>query len=177
MITEADADKKVEKLKRVIEGSAGSMRGLLQAHQTDTAINEHSEHLLEEVLSRQNMQQALRRVVSNGGAPGIDGLRVEDLKAYCQANWPEVRQQLLRGTYQPQAVRRVDIPKSGGGTRMLGIPTVVDRLIQQAIQQVLQPALRGAILSTQLWVSSWTQCTRCGKTGERLSTGRLSLGG
>jgi RNA-directed DNA polymerase len=91
------------------------------------------------VLRRENLQVAHARVVSNGGAPGVDGMTVEALGAYCREHWPRIRQELLGGTYRPQPVRRVEIPKPGGGTRTLGIPTVLDRMIQQALHQALSP--------------------------------------
>jgi RNA-directed DNA polymerase len=95
---------------------------------------------MEEVCARENMQAALKRVVRNGGAPGIDGMAVEDLLPYCREHWTRIREDLLGGTYRPEPVRRVEIPKPGGkGTRTLGIPTVVDRMIQQALLQVLTP--------------------------------------
>jgi RNA-directed DNA polymerase len=94
---------------------------------------------MEQVVARGNMWAALRRVEQNRGAPGVDGMRVEDLRAHLKANWEVTRAALLDGTYEPQPVRRVEIPKPGGGQRLLGIPTVVDRLIQQALLQVLQP--------------------------------------
>jgi RNA-directed DNA polymerase len=75
----------------------------------------------------------------NKGAPGVDGMTVEALKPYLKAHWPEIKQQLLDGHYCPQPVRKVEIPKPGGGVRMLGIPCVLDRLIQQALHQVLSP--------------------------------------
>jgi RNA-directed DNA polymerase len=93
---------------------------------------------LEEVLRRENLRRAYQRVRSNRGAPGVDGLTVQELSAYLHREWPRIREELLSGTYQPQPVRKVAIPKPGGGTRTLGIPTVLDRLIQQAILQVLQ---------------------------------------
>jgi RNA-directed DNA polymerase len=95
--------------------------------------------LLEEVLSSANMRAALRRVKQNGGAPGIDGMSVSDLAPYLKENWPSLKHDLLLGIYAPCPVKRVDIPKPRGGTRSLGIPTVVDRLIQQALLQVLTP--------------------------------------
>lgn len=96
--------------------------------------------LMEEVLRRDNVYAAYRRVVQNGGSPGVDGLTVEELMAYCREHWARIREQLLNGTYVPEPVRRVEIPKPDGkGRRALGIPTVVDRLIQQALLQVLQP--------------------------------------
>ncbi len=95
--------------------------------------------LMSAVLERGNMMRAYERVLRNKGAPGVDGMMVGDLKAHLKANWPEIREQLREGRYHPLAVRKVEIPKPGGGTRMLGIPTVQDRLIQQALHQVLSP--------------------------------------
>jgi RNA-directed DNA polymerase len=93
---------------------------------------------MEEVCERENCWQAYKRVKANQGSPGIDGLKVGELSGYLKQHWPSVREQLLRGTYQPQPVRRVEIPKPDGGVRKLGIPTVLDRFIQQAVMQVLQ---------------------------------------
>ena len=95
--------------------------------------------LMERVLESENMRQAWKRVKSNQGAPGIDGMRIEDFPAFARSNWPAIRQALRDGTYRPQPVRRVTIPKPNGGERLLGIPTVMDRVIQQAIAQVLGP--------------------------------------
>lgn len=95
--------------------------------------------LLEKVLETGNLANALARVVRNGGAAGIDGMGVEQLQAHYDANWPKLRDQILEGKYKPQPVRRVEIRKETGGVRLLGIPTVIDRMIQQAIQQVLSP--------------------------------------
>jgi len=96
--------------------------------------------LMEAVVERENMVRALRRVAANKGAAGVDEMSVQALKGYLKEQWPGIKEQLLAGTYQPQPVRGVEIPKPGGkGTRQLGIPTVVDRLIQQAIHQALQP--------------------------------------
>jgi retron-type reverse transcriptase len=95
--------------------------------------------LLERALERGNRQRALRRVERNRGAPGVDGMETGQLRAYLQVHWPGIREQLLAGTYQPQPVRRVEIPKPDGKVRELGIPTVVDRLIQQALLEVLTP--------------------------------------
>lgn len=94
---------------------------------------------MEAVVERSNMWLAYRRVVSNGGAAGVDALEVTALRDWLKVSWPSVRAALLAGQYIPQAVRAVDIPKPAGGVRTLGIPTVVDRLIQQALLQVLQP--------------------------------------
>lgn len=95
--------------------------------------------LLEEILSRANMMAALHRVVANKGAPGIDEMSVEDLRGHLATQWPRIREELLAGRYRPMPVRGVEIPKPGGGKRLLGIPTVIDRLIQQAMHQVLTP--------------------------------------
>ena len=97
--------------------------------------------LMERVLSRPNLQAALKRVRQNKGSPGIDGMSVEELPDYLREHWPVLRDQLLAGRYQPQAVKRQLIPKSGGGMRELGIPSVLDRFIQQALLQVLQPRI------------------------------------
>ena len=95
--------------------------------------------VLEAVVSRENMQRAWQRVRSNRGAAGVDGLAIDQTAERLRDDWPRIREALLEGRYVPQPVRRVDIPKPGGGIRTLGIPTVTDRLIQQAIAQVLQP--------------------------------------
>lgn len=96
---------------------------------------------LERILSRENLLLAHRKVVSNKGAPGIDEMRVEELMGYCQQHWAHIRQLLLSGKYVPRAVKSVKIPKADGGERELGIPCVIDRLIQQAIAQVLSSEL------------------------------------
>jgi RNA-directed DNA polymerase len=95
--------------------------------------------LMEKVCERRNLLVALKRVRQNAGSPGIDGMTVEQLPVHLRAHWPRLREELLAGYYQPQPVRRVAIPKPGGGERELGIPTVLDRFIQQALLQVLQP--------------------------------------
>jgi group II intron reverse transcriptase/maturase len=97
------------------------------------------ERVWEAVFARENMQTALKRVESNKGAAGIDGMEVQDLRGYLKEHWLEVREALESGKYRPSPVRRVEIAKPDGGVRQLGIPTVVDRLIQQAIAQVLTP--------------------------------------
>ncbi len=96
------------------------------------------ERLMEEVCERTNLKQARRRVRANKGSAGIDGRPVDDLPGYLSAHWPAIRGRLLAGTYRPQPVRRVEIPKPDGGVRALGIPTALDRFIQQALLQVLQ---------------------------------------
>src|SRR5580698_1447790 len=96
------------------------------------------EQLMEEVCERENCKQALARVKANKGSPGVDGMTVQQLPECLRQHWPAIREQLLSGTYQPQPVKRVEIPKPDGGVRKLGIPTVLDRFIQQAVMQVLQ---------------------------------------
>jgi len=93
--------------------------------------------LMEMILERRNMFSALKRVRSNKGAPGVDGMTVNQLGGYLRRHWPKIREELLNGTYNPFPVRRKEIPKPDGGVRLLGIPTVLDRLIQQAISQIL----------------------------------------
>src|SRR5882762_2191069 len=94
--------------------------------------------VLEEILDRDNLKDAWKRVKGNQGSPGIDGMTVEGLKPYLDEHWPAIRKQMQSGTYEPKPVRRVEIPKPDGGVRKLGIPTVLDRFIQQAVMQVLQ---------------------------------------
>ena len=96
-------------------------------------------HLLERILARENMRSAWKRVAANKGVAGIDKMTVADFESHARQHWPNIRQSLLAGTYQPLPVLRVEIPKSSGGKRPLGIPTVVDRVIQQAMAQVLVP--------------------------------------
>lgn len=103
---------------------------------------------MEAVLERENLKQALAQVRRNKGAAGIDGMNVDDLAAHLKTHWPMIRAQLLEGTYKPQPVRRVEIPKASGGTRPLGIPTVLDRFIQQAVMQVLQTEWDGTFSET-----------------------------
>lgn len=97
------------------------------------------DHLMERVVERGNVQVALKRVRQNKGSPGMDGMTAEELRPYLAEHWETIRTQLLEGTYQPKPVREAEIPKGGGGVRTLGIPTVLDRVIQQACLQVLQP--------------------------------------
>ena len=96
-------------------------------------------NLLEQVVDRRNMIKACRRVVSNGGSPGVDGMSTKELWGWLQGNHERLAKGLLEGSYLPQPIRLAEIEKPGGGKRGLGIPTVVDRMIQQAMQQVLNP--------------------------------------
>ena len=104
-----------------------------------SGAQEEQQSLMELAVERRNCLAALKRVKANKGSPGIDGMTVEELPAHLKANWLHIRENLLAGRYQPQPVRRVAIPKPGGGERELGIPTVLDRFIQQLLLQVLQP--------------------------------------
>src|SRR6266849_2281862 len=97
-----------------------------------------TERLMEEVCERENCKQAMARVRANKVSLGVDGMTVHKLAGHLRQHWPEIREQLLSGTYKPQPVKRVEIPKTDGGVRKLGIPTVLDRFIQQAVMQVLQ---------------------------------------
>ncbi len=99
----------------------------------------HDNKLMEKVVEHKNLRRALKRVENNKGAAGVDGMTTEELRNFLRQNWHVIEHQLLHGTYKPQPVRRVEISKPDGGVRELGIPTVLDRFIQQAVQQVLTP--------------------------------------
>jgi RNA-directed DNA polymerase len=136
-------EKKIETSEADLRGS-GRKPLVAQASGTRTpgsggSTGPRKPDLIETMLDRGNLLKALRAVERNRGAAGVDGMEVGQLRGYLRAHWAGIKEQLLSGTYQPRPVRRVDIPKTGGGTRMLGIPTVLDRLIQQAIYQVLGP--------------------------------------
>jgi RNA-directed DNA polymerase len=121
---------------RNLPGTArGAEAGTAAAGQTKPG----APRLMETAVERSNMLWAYERVVKNEGAPGVDGLTVTEFKPWLQAHWSKIRRALLTGDYMPAAVRKVEIPKPQGGVRILGIPTVLDRLIQQAFNQVLQP--------------------------------------
>lgn len=141
-MSEPDAEKKAEMPEQSGKVGDGIAEGTESARQADAACDEHTKDripvTLEKVLSRENMWRAYERVASNQGAPGVDGITVEELKPLLQLRWEAIRKELLDGTYRPSPVRKVEIPKPDGGVRTLGIPTVVDRLIQQALYQALQ---------------------------------------
>lgn len=111
----------------------------IEAAMADSQEEGSATDLMEEILERENIKAAIIKVRANRGAPGVDGMTVEDLVPYLMANWGRLRKELLEGKYKPKPVKRVEIPKPGGGKRALGIPTVVDRMVQQAFLQVLQP--------------------------------------
>jgi RNA-directed DNA polymerase len=114
------------------------VEGELFTSKADTASPVEEEQVMEKVVDRENLLTALQNVKRNGGAPGVDGMTVEELPDYLKREWPNIRRQLMSGAYVPLPVKRVEIPKPGGGIRQLGIPTVLDRFIQQTLLQVLQ---------------------------------------
>ena len=142
-MTEEGAGTKAEMPERPPRVGGGTADGRGDERQTVTArtesVGEKSGCLMKEVVRRENVKAAYERVVRNRGAAGVDGVTVDDLLGHCQAHWEEIRSQLLEGTYVPSPIRKVEIAKPDGGTRTLGIPTVLDRMIQQALLQVLHP--------------------------------------
>lgn len=142
-VSEGDAVSMAEMPESHPEGSGRKPREYGMGASSGTARKEpvrpEDLQLMEAVVARENLLDAYSRVMSNKGAAGVDGMPVEELKPYLQEHWAKIKEELLNGTYQPQAVRCVEIPKPNGGMRQLGIPTVVDRLIQQALHQVLSP--------------------------------------
>jgi RNA-directed DNA polymerase len=141
---EGDAQRKAEMPEDSRKAADGIRENTARERQASTAAEENVQpeatKLLEEVLRRENLITALRRVQSNKGAPGVDGMTVEELPTYLRTNWPRIREELLSGNHIPAPVLRVEIPKPDGkGMRPLGIPTVLDRFIEQAILQVLTP--------------------------------------
>ena len=142
-MVEIGAEMRAEKFQQRGKEVTGSHHGPDVVRQTTTAVAESigppSEELMEEMLSRENLFAALKRVQANQGAAGVDGMSVDELPGYLRHNWPAIREQLLSMTYTPSPVREVLVPKPGGGQRMLGIPTVLDRLITQAMLQVMSP--------------------------------------
>lgn len=119
--------------------SQGTETGASNFTASQDNLDPRVNQLMEEVLSKENMTKAIKRVEANKGAAGVDDMTVSELKGYLKQEWPRIRGELLEGRYRPSPVRRVMIPKAGGGERPLGIPTVVDRLIQQAVHQVISP--------------------------------------
>lgn len=117
------------------------MKGELFASKAESVFPDRNRQLMEAVVERGNLHAALKQVVRNDGGPGIDGMTVKELPEYLKKEWQRIRRQLLSGEYTPKPVKRVRIPKPGGGIRQLGIPTVLDRFIQQAVMQELQREL------------------------------------
>src|ERR1700674_2173676 len=140
-------DDKQQNLQRTLDFSSaltGETRGVAGEETESSRATSGSEspaktnRWMEAVCERENLKEALRQVKANKGSPGVDGMTVVALSDYLRQHWPAIREQLLNGTYEPKPVRRVEIPKPDGGVRKLGIPTVLDRFIQQAVMQVLQ---------------------------------------
>lgn len=142
-LREGAPGKEAEKPNQTYTATGGTRSEVRREGQTGTACDEETgdktEELMEEVLRRENLIEAYRRVKRNKGAAGVDGMEVEELLAYCQENWGRIREELESGEYMPKAIRGVEIPKGNGGKRVLGIPVVVDRLIMQALLQRLTP--------------------------------------
>jgi len=120
-------------------GNAGAQSISSMSQNRENDGNEYSQGLLEKILDRDNMNLAYRKVKANKGSHGVDGMTVDELLPFLKQNGSQIKQSIRKGTYRPKPVRRVEIPKPGGGIRLLGIPTVLDRVIQQAIAQVLSP--------------------------------------
>ena len=133
--------------------SAGAMNGTESPASTN--------RLMEAVCERENLRAALRQVRANKGSPGVDGMTVIGIKDYLKQHWPAIREQLLSGTYEPKPVRRVEIPKPDGGVRKLGIPTVLDRFIQQAVMHSTR--------DTRRW-KNWPTTTRAAPSSIRPPT-------
>jgi len=142
-MTKADNFKNKEDYPQEVRVELGSNAGVSSvspmSEEERNGVNEPTKGLLEKILDKGNMNLGYKRVKSNKGSHGVDGMKVEELLEYLKRNGNQIRQQILEGKYQPQPVRRVEIPKPDGGVRLLGIPTVLDRVIQQAIAQVISP--------------------------------------
>jgi RNA-directed DNA polymerase len=140
---EAEPEKRIEKSEADLRGHGRKPEAARVGGSNSPGGEEESgprePDLIERMLERGNMLRAMQAVMANGGAAGMDGMEVGELRDYLRKHWAGLKEHILKGTYEPKPVRRVDIPKPGGGTRMLGIPTVIDRLIQQAIHQILSP--------------------------------------
>jgi len=144
-MNEGDADRMAEMPEdpvREADGIRGCASEERQAFAADGGSSRPGPMMtMERVLRRENMHSAMKRVRANGGSPGVDGKTVEELPALVRERWPRIKAELLDGVYKPAPVRRVEIPKFGGGVRELGIPTVLDRLIQQALLQEMGPMI------------------------------------
>jgi group II intron reverse transcriptase/maturase len=149
-----------------------SSKGARSAGTLETAGNDGAGVLLAKVLNRDNLNAAYKRVVKNGGAAGIDGMNVGDMLEYLRRNGDELITSIKSGWYKPKPVRRVEIPKDGGGKRMLGIPSVVDRMVQQAVAQVLQPIFEPTFSDSSYGFRPGRNCHQAiQKAGEYYETG------
>jgi RNA-directed DNA polymerase len=122
-----------------LQGNAGALSMASTSEEEANDGRKYAMGSLEEILDRDNMNRAYKKVKSNKGKPGVDGMTVDELLPFLKENGDRIKQAIMEGTYSPKPVRRVEIPKPDGGVRLLGIPTVLDRVIQQAIAQVLSP--------------------------------------
>jgi RNA-directed DNA polymerase len=154
-------------------GGDGAAAGATRALNQDE-VSYVTPDLLDAVLARDNLWRAWKRVKANRGAPGIDGVRLEDFPAYARNHWLDVREQIEQGRYAPQPVRRVAIPKPDGGERLLGIPTILDRVIQQAIAQVLTPIFEPTFSASSFGFRPGPQRTPGDPAGRDLRQGGLS---
>ena len=138
-----DADRSAEKQRAPLGDNGRNpprpMEGVSNATAKRETSNPKKARMMEAVVERGNMRAALKRVEANKGAAGVDGMSTKALRPWLHTHWPQVKEELLEGRYKPSPVRKVEIPKPGGGVRQLGIPTVIDRLIQQSLLQVMQP--------------------------------------
>jgi len=138
-----DSDSQGETPEAIAEGSGQKSRGYANGESTTPTTTDDSTpdltDLMEAVIAKENLAKALKRVESNKGAAGIDNREVSGLRPYLKEHWPQIRVELLSGVFRPSPVKRIEIPKPGGGVRKLGIPTVLDRFIQQALHQILSP--------------------------------------
>ena len=132
---------------------------------------------MEESVGYANVELALKQVRRNKGSSGVDGMTVDELPQYVAEHWEVLRMQLLAGTYQLKPVKRQEIEKEGGGVRVLGIPCVLDRFIQQCILQVLQPRFDPTFLRTQPRLPAWTGSAPSNTRGPALYSGRTAVGG
>ncbi len=135
------------------------------------------EELMEQVVGEENLERALRAVKRKRGAAGIDKMTTEELEPHFRRHGTEIRAKLVSGRWTPSPVRRVEIPKPSGGKRQLGIPTVIDRLVQQALLQVLQPIFDPRFSESELRVPAGAECARCGTSGARIRSRGQGLGG
>ena len=143
----------IERSEAPVAGRSGAEPGVTMAELESPAA---TTHLMEEVCDRENLVRAWQRVRGNKGAPGVDGMTIDDAKCFLREHWPDIRSQLLSGTYQPQPVRRVEIPKPDGGVRMLGVPSSTERTRPSTIT----PALRNARMSLSTRLSATRAATR-----------------
>ena len=179
---ETDADRKAEMPEDSRKGRGGTSPDRGRERQASAAVEETSlpetTMLLEEVLRRENLVKAYHRVRTNKGAPGVDGMTVDDLKPCLKQHWPRIKEEILTGSYQPQPARRVDIPKPGGrGVRSLGIPNRPRPLYRTGYSAGTHPYLRSPLQRIKLWLPSGKKCPGCGTESPAVRGGRLSRRG